>query len=55
MGYRSFLQVNITVKVLWDYSENAVKIHLWTAIISYLTIAKIKTDYNHIPLPRQQP
>lgn len=40
-----WIKQNITVKTLWGYSENAVKIHLWTAIISYLTMAKIKTDY----------
>ena len=41
-----WLKQNITVKNLWGYSENAVKIHLWTAIISYLTMARIKADYN---------
>lgn len=40
-----WIKQNITVKTLWGYFENAVKIHLWTAIISYLTMAKIKADY----------
>lgn len=40
-----WIKQNIVVKNLWGYSENAVKIHLWTAIISYLTVARIKADY----------
>lgn len=40
-----WIKQNITVKTLWGYSENAVKIHLWTAIIAYLTMARIKNDY----------
>lgn len=39
-----WMKQNIVVKTLWGFSENAVKIHLWTAIISYLTIARIKAD-----------
>ncbi len=27
------------------FSENAVKIHLWTAVIAYLAVARIKSDY----------
>lgn len=30
---------NLTVKLLWGYSENAVKIHLWVAISAYLLLA----------------
>ena len=41
-----WIKQNITVKTLWGYSENAVKIHLWAAIISYLTVARIKVDCN---------
>lgn len=33
------------MKTLWGYSENAVRTHLWVAIIAYLLIAKIKADY----------
>ena len=40
-----WIKQNITVKTLWGYSENAVKVHLWTAIIAYLTVARIKADY----------
>ncbi len=40
-----WIKQNIVIKYLWRYSENAVKVHLWTAIISYLTIARIRADY----------
>ena len=40
-----WIKQNIVVKTLWGFSENAVKIHLWTAVISSLTIARIKADY----------
>ena len=33
------------MKTLWGFSENAVKIHLWTAVIAYLTVARIKANY----------
>ena len=32
----------MTVKSLWGYSENAVKIHLWVAISAYLLLAWVK-------------
>lgn len=45
-----WIKQNLTIKRMWGYSENAVKIHLWSAIISYLLMAKIKaamqTDYS---------
>ena len=34
----------MTVKRMWGYSENAIRTHLWIAIISYLLIAKIKAE-----------
>lgn len=40
-----WIKQNIVVKTLWGYSENAVRIHLWVAIITYLIIAKITADY----------
>ena len=40
-----WIKQNIIVKNLWGYSENAVRTHLWVAIIAYLIIAKIKADY----------
>lgn len=39
-----WIKQNMTVKRMWGYSENAVRIHLWTAIISYLLMAKIKAE-----------
>ena len=33
---------NLTIKSLWGYSENAVKIHLWVAISAYLLLAWVK-------------
>ena len=41
-----WIKQNIVVKTLWGYSENAVKTHLWIAIIAYLIIARIKADYH---------
>ena len=38
------LKQNMTVKRIWGYSENAIRTHLWIAIISYLLIAKIKAE-----------
>ena len=43
-----WIKQNIVVKTLWGFSENAVKIHLWTAIISYLTVARIKADHESL-------
>lgn len=37
-----WIKQNIVVKTLWGYSENAVRTHLWVAIIAYLIIAKSK-------------
>lgn len=39
-----WIKQNMTVKRMWGYSENAVRIHLWTTIISYLLMAKIKAN-----------
>ena len=41
-----WVKQNIVVKNLWGYSENAVRTHLWVAIITYLLIAKIKAYYS---------
>jgi len=43
-----WIKQNIVGKNLWGFSENAVKVHLWTAIISYLTVARIKVDYKSL-------
>jgi transposase DDE domain len=37
-----WIKQNLTIKHLWGHSENAVKIHIWIAIIAYLLIAYIK-------------
>jgi hypothetical protein len=37
-----WIKQNLTVKKLWGHTENAVKIHLWTAICAYLTTAYVK-------------
>jgi hypothetical protein len=45
-----WIKQNLTVKKLWGHSENAVKIHLWIAVIAYLLVAYIKkvikSDYS---------
>ena len=41
-----WVKQNVVVKTLRGYSENAVKTHLWVAIIAYLLVAKIKADNN---------
>ena len=33
---------NLTIKAFWGYSENAVRIHLWVAISTYLLLAWLK-------------
>ena len=40
-----WVKQNIVVKTLWGYSENAVRTHLWVAVIAYLILARIKADY----------
>ncbi len=37
-----WIKQNLTIKKLWGHSENAVKIHIWTAISTYLIVALIK-------------
>ena len=37
-----FIKQNLSIKKLWGHSENAVKIHIWVAIITYLLIAYVK-------------
>lgn len=44
-SFFKLIKQNLTVKHLLGCSENAVKIHLWTAIISYLLLARIKALY----------
>jgi hypothetical protein len=37
-----WIKQNLTIKKLWGYSENAVKIHIWIAICTYLIVAYVK-------------
>ena len=45
-----WIKQNLVIKKLWGHSINAVKIHLWIAVIAYLLIAYIKqvlkSDYS---------
>ena len=42
--FYKWLKQNVTIKSLWGYSENAVKTHIWVAILAYLLLAKIKAE-----------
>ena len=44
-SFFKLIKQNLTVKHLLGCSENAVKIHLWTAIITYLLLARVKAQY----------
>jgi hypothetical protein len=37
-----WIKQNLTIKKLWGHSENAVKIHIWVAICTYLIVAYVK-------------
>lgn len=37
-----WIKQHLTIKKLWGYSENAVNIHIWVAICTYLVVAKVK-------------
>ena len=37
-----WIKQNLTIKTLWGHSENAVNIHIWVAISTYLIIAYVK-------------
>lgn len=37
-----WIKQNLTLKKLWGHSENAVNIHIWVAICTYLTVACVK-------------
>jgi hypothetical protein len=40
--FYKWIKQNLTIKKFWGYSPNAVKIHIWVAICTYLTIAYVK-------------
>ena len=37
-----WIKQNLTIKTLWGHSENAVAIHIWVAICTYLIVAYVK-------------
>jgi hypothetical protein len=37
-----WIKQNLTIKILWGHSENAVNIHIWVAICTYLIVAYVK-------------
>lgn len=37
-----WIKQNLTIKSLWGQSENAVNIHVWAAICTYLIVASVK-------------
>jgi hypothetical protein len=40
--FSKWIKQNLTIKKLWGHSENAVNVHIWIAICTYLIIAKVK-------------
>ena len=41
-----WIKGNLIIKTLWGHSENAVKIHLWVAVITYLLVSIIRVKIN---------
>lgn len=39
-----WIKQNLTIKRLWGQSENAVKIHIWVTISTYLIVAYVKAQ-----------
>ncbi len=37
-----WIKQNLTIKTIWGHSENAVNVHIWIAICTYLIVAQIK-------------
>jgi hypothetical protein len=37
-----WIKQNLTIKKLWGHSENAVNVHVWVAICTYLIVAYVK-------------
>ena len=37
-----WIKQNLTIKTLWGHSENAVNVHIWVAICTYLIVALVK-------------
>jgi hypothetical protein len=40
--FYKWIKQNLTIKKLWGHSPNAVKIHIWIAICTYLIVAYVK-------------
>jgi hypothetical protein len=40
-NFFKLIKQNLEIKALWGHSENAVNIHIWVAICTYLIIAYI--------------
>ena len=45
-SFFKLIKQNLTVKHLLGCSQNAVKTHLWIAIIAYLLLARVKAIYD---------
>ena len=41
-----WIKGNLIIKTLWGHSENAVKIHPWVAVITYLLVSIIRAKIN---------
>ncbi len=41
-NFFKWIKQNLTIKTLWGHSENAVNIHVWVAICTYLVVAYAK-------------
>jgi hypothetical protein len=37
-----WIKQNLQIKTIWGHSENAVKIHIWVAVCTYLVVAYLK-------------
>ena len=37
-----WIKQNLQIKTIWGHSENAVKIHIWVAVCTYLLVAYLK-------------
>jgi transposase len=37
-----WIKQNLQIKTIWGHSENAVKIHIWVAVCTYLIVAYLK-------------
>src|SRR5690606_24877259 len=43
-AFFKWIKQNLTIKSLWGQSENAVNIHIWVAICTYLIVARVKHE-----------